>query len=313
MNRKVIQKAMLLVSLVVLLSACRKNNYNLVAENTPNTTPNITQTPPIIEKGVTDDKGKNEDLPIIINDKDYSLYFNGFSGSAVFFSPTKNTYNIFNSDLAQKRYSPCSTFKIISSIVGLENGVINPNNSTRKWNGETFWNSGWNRDIDFNDAFKTSCVWYFREVADDIGKELMQESLNNLSYGNVDISNWEGQISHNRKLSGFWLESSLKISPKEQTEVLAKIFEEPNEFNMNNLALLKTVMMVEQDNPDYVIYGKTGTGMFNNKLLDAWFVGFFTKGDENTYFAIHLGETDNPKASSALAKEIAIKIITECY
>lgn len=31
--------------------------------------------------------------------------------------------------------SPCSTFKIISSLVALENGIIKPENSTRIFNG----------------------------------------------------------------------------------------------------------------------------------------------------------------------------------
>ena len=61
------------------------------------------------------------------------------------------------------------------------------------WSGEEFWNEDWNKDIDFEEAFRTSCVWYFREVIDEIGKERMQEALDTLSYGNCDISDWEGR------------------------------------------------------------------------------------------------------------------------
>lgn len=78
---------------------------------------------------------------------------------------------IYNKELALTQRSPCSTFKIISSLIGLENGIIDPDNSVRPWSSEIFWNEDWNRDINFSDAFRTSCVWYFRQVTDDIGKE----------------------------------------------------------------------------------------------------------------------------------------------
>lgn len=55
----------------------------------------------------------------------------------------------------------------------------------------------------------------------------MQEALNRLSYGNGDISDWEGRLNTNNKnraMTGFWIESSLLISPREQTEVMERIF-----------------------------------------------------------------------------------------
>lgn len=56
----------------------------------------------------------------------------------------------------------------------------------------------------------------------------MQTELDRLSYGNCDISDWNGGLNtnnNNRALTGFWLESSLLISPKEQVEVLERIFD----------------------------------------------------------------------------------------
>ena len=47
----------------------------------------------------------------------------------------------------------------------------------------------------------------------------MQKELDKLQYGNCDISDWEGRLNtnnSNRALTGFWIESSLMISPKEQ-------------------------------------------------------------------------------------------------
>lgn len=68
-------------------------------------------------------------------------------------------------------------------MIALENGIIETENSTKTWSGEIFWNEDWNKDIDFQEAFRTSCVWYFRQVIDDIGEDLMQKELDKLQYG----------------------------------------------------------------------------------------------------------------------------------
>lgn len=93
------------------------------------------------------------------------------------YDPAENHYYIYNQELALTQRPPCSAFKIISSLIALENGIIEPDNSTRTWSGEVFWNEDWNRDIHFSDAFRTSCVWYFREVIDEIGTDRMQDDV----------------------------------------------------------------------------------------------------------------------------------------
>ena len=116
---------------------------------------------------------------------------------------------------------------LFRSMIALEHGLLDPAHSVRQWSGDTFWKDTWNQDLDFQTAFRESCVWYFREVADEIGKDLMQAELDRLMYGNCDISDWEGRLNtnnNNRALTGFWIESSLTISPKEQTEVMERIY-----------------------------------------------------------------------------------------
>ena len=71
------------------------------------------------------------------------------------------------------RRSPCSTFRIISSLIALEHGLPDPARSTRPWNGEVFWNDAWNQDLDLSGAFRSSRVWYFRQLIDEIGQDLM--------------------------------------------------------------------------------------------------------------------------------------------
>lgn len=134
---------------------------------------------------ISADNGQNEPETV---EADWSEYFNGLNGTAVVYEPADRRYTIYNQALAETRRPPCSTFKIISSLIALENGIIEPEDSTRTWSGEVFWNESWNKDINFSEAFRTSCVWYFRQVIDDIGKDMMQNELDKLRYGNCDIS-----------------------------------------------------------------------------------------------------------------------------
>lgn len=263
-------------------------------------------------------KDSNIDTPQIveptIQEIDLSSYFTGLNGCVVYYVPQESKYYIYNKGLAEERRSPCSTFKIISSLLGLEQGVINTEDSVRKWSKEQFWNKNWNQDIDFAGAFETSCIWYFRQVINELGPETVKEGLNKLNYGNCDISDWEGEINtnnNNPSLKGFWVESSLKISPKEQTEVLEQIFGENSIYDKTNIEKLKEVMLVQQDKCENLIYGKTGLGKENGKTIDAWFVGITEQENVDVYFAVYLGESQNPDVSSIMAKEIAVDLIAD--
>lgn len=256
-------------------------------------------------------------LAPVIEEPGWAHYFDGINGAAVLYDAEENHYWIYNRQLADTRRSPCSTFKIISSLIALENGIISPADSTRAWSGEVFWNEEWNRDIDFSDAFHASCVWYFREVIDEIGKKSMQKELNELRYGNCDLSDWEGRLNTNNNnpaLTGFWIESSLLISPKEQAEVMARIFGGETDYAEETVSQLAQVMLLPaQKDADVLIYGKTGMGKAQDIVVDAWFTGFAEQSDKRISFCVYLGETDHKNVSSAKAKEIAISIISDFW
>ena len=306
-----------LMFLLLIASACSSNEAdsynsqpsNAVASSTPSCeaeeTPGAEATPAVSS---TDSKSA------ILTEVDWESYFDGINGAAVLYRPSNNSYQIYNSELALTRRSPCSTFKIVSSLIALENHIITPGDSLRTWSGEIFWNEQWNKNIDFAEAFRTSCVWYFRELIDEIGKNVMQDELDKLHYGNCDISDWEGHLNTNNKnpaLTGFWIESSLKISPKEQVEVMATIFGDHSAYSEETLSSLKQVMLIpEQQTTDAVVYGKTGMGKSLGVVVDAWFTGLADVADERIYFCVYLGETAGKDVSSTKAKEIALELIS---
>ena len=246
---------------------------------------------------------------------DWSAYFHGLNGAAVLYDASQNRYVVYNDDLAMTRRSPCSTFKIISSLIALEKGIIVQEDSVRTWSGETFWNEDWNKDLGFQEAFRCSCVWYFREVIDEIGKETMQEELDKLGYGNCDITDWEGRLNsnnNNRALTGFWIESSLAISPREQVDVMKRIFGSDSSYSAQALQELEQAMFQEEESKEGLsLYGKTGMGKAQGIVVDAWFTGFAKHGESKLYYCVYLGRTDGMQVSSAVAREIATEIVSE--
>ena len=143
----------------------------------------------------------------------------------------------------------------------------------------------------------------------------MQEELNRLQYGNCDLSDWNGQSNTNNSnpaLTGFWIESSLLISPKEQVDVMKRIFSVPTDYSEETLNQLKQVMLLsEQEETDISFYGKTGMGKAHGVVVDAWFTGFADAADKRIYFCVYFGETDNQDVSSAKARETAVKIVSD--
>ncbi len=104
----------------------------------------------------------------------------------------------------------------------------------------------WNQNLSLRQAFHTSCIWYFRQVIDQVGREEVQLELEELSYGNCDCSAWQGsQINPLPDLNGFWLDASLRISPKEQVLALATIFEGHSRYDSQKIAILKDLMQTK--------------------------------------------------------------------
>lgn len=235
---------------------------------------------------------------------DLSNDFNGINGCAVWYSTANNQYFYYNEDLCKKEVSPFSTFKIISALIGLQENIIEDKSSTMNYNGTQYPNPEWNNNLTLEQAFQSSCIWYFRQILDEAGEQKVQDILTDLQYGNCDISEWEGSGTNTfAELNGFWLDSSLKISPLEQVEVMMGIFEGESIFDHSNIEIVKNIMLID-DNGTKKIYGKTGSG--NNQ---AWFVGFTEESNTKEYFAIYLDDNSQESIITGnTAKEVALNI-----
>ena len=231
----------------------------------------------------------------------------------VFSHPAEGiNYNFTGGEPRTRRHSPCSTFKIAAALLALEHGVLDPHHSVKKWNGQTYARDEWNRDMDFESAFRSSCVWYFRSLVDDLaaklGPDALSAALAKLGYGNADISDFAGKLNTytaDPTLMGFWLNSSLLISPAEQVQLMQHIFGEDSPYSPTTLDTLKRAMLVSDSRPGIRIYGKTGTGGIGSRLTDGWFVGFADTPEGPIYFCVHLqNPAGSPGVSGLQAKQI---------
>lgn len=242
---------------------------------------------------------------------DLSPYFKGINGSAVFYNPATQLYKIHNPSLSSKQSSPCSTFKIMSAYMALSENIITQKNSNIEWSGKDYENPAWNQNMNIKEAFKTSCVWYFRTLINQIPQQTVKNYLQKYHYGNQNISDWYGHQNTNTDIAefkGFWIESSLQISPLEQVKFLEKLFSEENQATRT----LKNIMLVKDG--AVKIYGKTGLGIKNDLVDTAWFVGFYEQNNHKIFFAVRLHDKTNSikdyrHLASFYAKQIALDII----
>jgi beta-lactamase class D len=203
-------------------------------------------------------------------------------------------FTIYNLDrYRDSAYSPASTFKIINSLIGLQTGVISSDSMIIKWDGVERWNADWNRDLNMFDAFRSSAVPYYQEVARRIGLEKMKTWLDSLGYGldaasyagNADIKNRQRKIS---TIDSFWLNGELLITPDEQLGLAKRLYFNQLPFFKLNHDIVKNAMLFE-DKPEYKLSYKTGWRYDSTAgLHTGWVVGWIEENNHPYFFVLNL-------------------------
>ena len=228
-------------------------------------------------------------LPLFAKEPNFGKY----DGSAVVFDLNSLEKRVFGVR-ADERLSPCSTFKILNSMIALDSRVVQDENEVIKWDGIKREYPAWNQDHTMRSAIAVSTVWFYQELASRIGQMRMQECVSRVKYGNTDTSN---------VLTGFWLGGgSLKISLNEQVDFLSRLMRNDLEFPQHVMDTAKDIVTLEK-NGTYQLGGKTGScgGV-------GWFVGFLQNHDKTTVFAFNIkGEG----ANGVEAKKIALEYLKE--
>lgn len=226
-----------------------------------------------------------------------SDYFMGYKGSFTLYNPSDDSWQIYNPEDSRTRISPDSTYKLYNSLFALETGIISSKDSSMAWNKMTYPFDAWNQDQNLDSAMKNSVNWYFQNLDQKMGLPVIEKYISQINYGNQDLSGG---------LSEYWVESSLKISPVEQVELLKKLYYNEFGFSEESIETVKNSMLISK-NDEFTLYGKTGTGSIEDKDCNGWFIGFIERDGSASFFATNIQGEDG--ASGRLASKISQEVL----
>ena len=210
-----------------------------------------------------------------------------------------NSWNIYNIEAARERITPNSTYKIYDALLGLESEIITSTSSNMTWNGEDYPFDSWEAGQDLNSAMHNSVNWYFQTIDSQVGFDSVKSFLQDIGYGNQITSS---------DLDLYWTDSSLKISPIEQIELLQKFHDNEFRFAPENIDAVKNAIHLASTT-EGSFYGKTGTGRVDDQDVNGWFIGYVEKSDHIYYFATNIqGEFETTGNKAA---EITDSILSE--
>ena len=230
---------------------------------------------------------------------DFKNYFGEYEGSFVLYDLKKDTWKIHDMEHAALRVAPNSTYKIYNALYGLEDNIITPENSFIKWDGTPYPFQAWNTDQTLSSAMNASVNWYFGYIDEQLGEASVQKYLHKIGYGNENLSG---------DFSSYWMESSLKISPIEQVELLIRLQNHNLGFTPENVKAVKDAIHISTSSfGDF--YGKTGTGRVNGQDINGWFVGFIENANNSYFFATNIQSEQH--ATGSKASDITLSILSD--
>lgn len=167
------------------------------------------------------------------------------------------------------------------------------------WDGTPYPFDAWNQDQTLSSAMESSVNWYFQSLDEQLGSRRISRYLRELGYGNQKIGGGS---------ANYWLESSLKISPIEQVELLTDLYKNTWGFAPENVRAVQDSILLSSTEQG-CFYGKTGTGRVDGKDVNGWFVGYAKLPSRTCFFAVNI-QADN-HADGSRAAEITAEILSD--
>lgn len=189
----------------------------------------------------------------------------------------------------EEKTTPCSTFKIVLCLMGFDAGIL-IDEMAPVWEFQEGYDDflkSWKDPQTPKSWIKTSCFWYSQLLATQLTKEKIEHYLALFDYGNRDMSG---------ELTRAWVNSSLKISPKEQTVFIKKIVKEELPISSKAHQITKSCLFLEELPGNWKLFGKTGWSgpvkdADGNNFEVAWFVGWIERDDAFFPFAYQIRDS----------------------
>ena len=238
-----------------------------------------------------------------ITEKDFSKYFNkyGVNGCFALYNPDTDEYINYNKARCDSGFIPASTFKIPNSLIALEEGIIKDTNQIIKWDGHEWPNKQWNQDQTIKSAITYSCVWVYEGFAEQIGIETYKRYMSEFNYGNKDLTG---------PPTRFWLEGPLRISANQQVNFLKRLYYYDLGVSKQSTDIVKDIIIRDTGN-DYILRGKSGTGIIAENELVLWFVGYIEKDNIPYFYALNISGTEADRTKYYIRNNILKGIFKE--
>lgn len=170
---------------------------------------------------------------------------------------------------AGELHAPYSTFKIPNLLIALETGVADSLDHVRQRDparrpAQPWWSEAWREDQSLAQAFRRSTVWYFQDVALEVGGPRYREMLRAFGYGNAMAP--DGSDT-------FWLVGPLAVSARGQAEFIVRLVQGELPVSPANVAALAEASLLEERD-GFRLHGKTGSGPTEAGNMDGPFAGW---------------------------------------
>src|SRR3712207_4083387 len=102
--------------------------------------------------------------------QDLSTHFRGIDGTFVLLDGQTGAYTRWNAARAERRFAPCSTFKIPNTAILLETGAAPDPDFVVKYDPALKASrDAWRKDHTLRTAYRDSVLWYYHALARKAG------------------------------------------------------------------------------------------------------------------------------------------------
>lgn len=244
----------------------------------------------------------------VTEDKSLKKYFdeNKVEGCFGLFDNGHGSFTLYNIDrFRDSAYLPASTFKIVNSLIGIETGSLKDDSTVIAWNRNPGGRIECDKDLTMYNAFRTSCLNWYQELARRIGKDTMQSWLDTVGYARRF-----GRFIVQNNLDTFWLDNSAKITADEQLGLVKKLYFDQLPFQKRTHEIVRR-MMVMEDNANYSLSYKTGWGITEKGHSLGWVVGWIQENRHPYFFVLQVEKPDKNFDISTIRLKILKDILKQ--
>jgi beta-lactamase class D len=201
----------------------------------------------------------------------------GASGTLLIEAAGSGQRYVHDAARAAQPFSAASTFKVLNSLIGLQQGAVSGPGAVFHWDGTQHDMAEWNRDQTLASAFRLSCVWCYQQLARRVGAAVYPAAIRAAGFG---------QLREPFVVDQFWLDGSLTVSAEQQVAFLKRVALRELPYRVESYAALEQIMLAEQT-PHYRLYAKTGWSARATPGT-GWYVGYVQNARDTWLFALNI-------------------------